>query len=149
MTDPLAGNIRPTSLGPTSLDDRRRRPRRGSGHDDYTVSVIDGLGAGEKFACVFREVTPETASLLVRAELRVGQRVRVQQMDEGQPIGAPIIAEVIRSRPLTAGRYDVLIEHRKPAEAPKPSESQRRHERRLARLARLNQANPTPVMKSI
>lgn len=143
MTDPFAGNVRPTSL-----DDRRRRPRRGAGHEDYQVSVIDGLGAGERYGCVFREITPESASLLVKAELHAGQRVRVQQLTEGMPTGAPLQAEITRSRPLSAGRYDLLIEYRRPVAAPKPSESQRRHERRLARLARISESE-TPVMKSI
>ena len=124
---------------PTSLDDRRRRPRRAS-QDGHRVSVLDGLLAGQQFECVLREITEETSSLLVRADLRVGQRVRVQGYnEEGHPTGSAIQAEVIRSRPLTTGRYEIMIESRRPALAPKPSESQRRHERRAARLARVSQ----------
>lgn len=131
-----------TSLRPTSLDERRRRPRRHT-CDDCHVSVLDGALAGQTFECVHREVSPDVASLLVRAELRVGQRVTLQSYHDGQPVGAPMPAEVVRSRSLTTGRYEVLVEHRKPAEAPKPSESQRRHERRQARLAGL------PVSRTI
>lgn len=137
MTDFSAAALRPTSL-----DERRRRPRRHTCEDCH-VHVLDGALAGQTFECVHREVSPETASLLVRAELRVGQRVSLQSYHEGAPVGAAMAAEVIRSRLLTTGRYEVLVEHRKPAEAPKPSESQRRHERRQARLAGL------PVARSI
>jgi hypothetical protein len=131
MQEFSAGPVRPTSL-----DDRRRRPRRAH-HDEHRVTVLDGLLAGQHFDCVVREVTPETSSVLVRADLRIGQRVKVQPMNEGHPTGVSIDAEVMRSRQLTTGRYEVVIEHRRPAAAPKPSESQRRHERRQARLARM------------
>ena len=140
MTDFLAGNVRPTSL-----DERRRRPRRG-GHDEHQVTVIDGLSAGERYGCVYREVTPESASLLVKADLRAGQRVRVQQLTDGMPSGAPQQGEIIRSRPLTTGRWELLVEFQKVVAAPKPSESQRRHERRQARLARLT---GSPISKAI
>lgn len=133
MTEPSAGSLRPTSL-----DERRRRPRR-CNSDDSRVFVLDGVLAGEQFDCVRREISADSASLLVKAELRIGQRVRLQCVDEGQPTGAILDAEVMRSRLLTTGRYEVLVEYRRPVQAPKPSESQRRHERRQARLARMTQ----------
>lgn len=140
MTEPSAVNLRPTSL-----DDRRRRPRRSCVHENR-VTVLDGLLAGQQFECIQRELTPESASLLVKAELRIGQRVKLQCFEDGQPVGISSVAEVIRSRPLTTGRYEVLVEYRRPTEAPKPSESQRRHERRAQRLARIS---TLPVGKSI
>lgn len=140
MTDILSGNIRPTSL-----DDRRRRPRRG-GHDDYEVTVVDGLGAGERHACVYREVTLDSACMLVKADLRAGQRVRVQALNDGMPSGPSMQGEIVRSRPLTTGRWEVLVEYPRQTAAPKPSESQRRHERRQARIARITDA---PIHKSI
>ena len=140
MTDFLAGNLRPTSL-----DDRRRRPRRG-GHDEHQITVIDGLSAGERYGCVYREVTADSASLLVKADLRAGQRVRVQHLTDGIAAGAPQQGEIVRSRPLTTGRWELLVEFQKPVAAPKASESQRRHERRQARIARLSDG---PVTKSI
>lgn len=140
MTEPSAGNIRVTSL-----DDRRRRPRRNCVHENR-VTVLDGLLAGQQFECIQREISAETASLLVKAELRVGQRVKLQCFEDGQPVGQADNAEVIRSRPLTTGRHEVLVEYRRPTETPKPSESQRRHERRAQRLARVS---TLPVNKSI
>lgn len=143
MTDITAGNLRPTSL-----DERRRRPRRHT-CDECTVSVLDGALAGQTFECVFREVSPMSASLLVRAELRPGQRVQLQSHHDGQPVGAPIPGEVTRSRPLTTGRYDVSVEYRVPAPAPKPSESQRRHERRQARIGGREAVIASPVSRSL
>lgn len=140
MTEPSAGSLRPTSL-----DDRRRRPKRGCG-GEYRVTVLDGLLSGQHFECIQREINTETASLLVKAELRVGQRVRLQCFEEGHAVGPASEAEVVRSRPLTTGRWEVMIEYRRPTEAPKPSESQRRHERRAQRLARLA---GLPVNKSV
>jgi hypothetical protein len=147
MTDPSAGSGSPTSIqnsSLSSLDDRRRRPRRPN-QTEHSVRVLDGLLAGQQFDCVVREISPESASLLVKADLRVGQRVQIQQLMDGIPTAGPLSAEVMRARLLTTGRYEVMIEYRRPAAAPKPSESQRRHERRQARLARLNQ----PVTRSI
>jgi hypothetical protein len=140
MTEPSAGSLRPTSL-----DDRRRRPRRACVHENR-VTVLDGLLAGQQFECIQRELNSDSASLLVKAELRVGQRVKLQCFEDGQAIGAASDAEVVRSRPLTTGRWEVLVEYRRPTEAPKPSESQRRHERRAQRLARVSLL---PVTKSI
>ena len=110
------------------------------------MTVLDGLLAGQQFECIQRELSAESASLLVKAELRVGQRVKLQCFEDDQPVGPVTSGEVIRSRPLTTGRYEVLVEYRRPTEAPKPSESQRRHERRAQRLARVS---TLPVNKSI
>lgn len=140
MTDILSGNLRPTSL-----DDRRRRPRRG-GHDDYQVTVIDGPGAGERHACVYRDVTADSACMLVKADLRAGQRVRVQALLEGIPSGPSMQGEIVRSRPLTTGRWEVLVEYPRQVATPKLSESQRRHERRQARITRITDI---PIHKSI
>lgn len=140
MTDSISGHLRPTSL-----DDRRRRPRRG-GHDEYSVTVIDGLGAGERHTCVYREVTADSASMLVKFDLRAGQRVRIQALNDGMPSGPVTAGEIVRSRALTTGRWEVLVEFPRQPTAPKPSESQRRHERRQARVARMIDA---PVQKSI
>jgi hypothetical protein len=127
------------------LDDRRRRPRRACVHENR-VTVLDGLLAGQQFECIQREITSDSASLLVKAELRVGQRLRLQCYEDGQAVGVASNAEVVRSRPLTTGRWEVLVEYRRPTEAPKPSESQRRHERRAQRVARIG---ALPVTKSI
>jgi hypothetical protein len=54
--------------------------------------------------------------------------------------------EVVRSRALTTGRWEVLVEFPRQVAAPKVSESQRRHERRQARIARIV---GSPVNKSI
>ena len=140
MTDFPAASARPTSL-----DERRRRPRRHT-CDECRVDVLDGPLAGRTFDCVFREVSPETASLLVRAELRIGQRVTLQSYHDGAPVGPPIDCEVTRARLLTTGRHELLVEYRRPVEAPRPSESQRRHERRQARLARVPEP---PITRSI
>ena len=140
MTEPSAGTLRPTSL-----DDRRRRPKRPCVGENR-ATVLDGVLAGQHFECIQREINQESASLLVKAELRVGQRVRLQCFEDGQAVGQAAEAEVVRSRPLTTGRWEVLVEYRRPTEAPKPSESQRRHERRAQRLARVSSL---PVNKSI
>lgn len=143
MTEPSAG-----SLKPTSLDDRRRRPRRNSVQENR-VTVLDGLLVGQQFECIQREINGESASILVKAELRVGQRVKLQCFEDGQPFGPVSNAEVVRSRLLTTGRWEVLVEYRRPTEAPKPSESQRRHERRAQRIARVTSISSMPIQKSI
>ena len=133
MNELFAGSERPTSL-----DDRRRRPRRAH-HDEHRVTVLDGMLAGQHFDCAVREINAESSCVLVRADLHVGQRVKIQPMQDGHPVGSSTSAEVIRARQLTTGRFEVVIEARRPVQAPKPSESQRRHERRQARLSRVQQ----------
>lgn len=84
------------------------------------MTVLDGLLAGQQFECIQREINADSASLLVKAELRVGQRVKLQCFEDGQPVGQASNAEVMRSRLLTTGRHEVLVEYRRPTETPKP-----------------------------
>jgi hypothetical protein len=123
MTDPLAGNLRPTSL-----DDRRdRKSRPGAG--DAVVTVLDGLNAGDKFDTTLREMPSNEACFLIRDPIRVGQRVRVHMGNDPRHADHQT-AEVTRSRMLSNGKWEIVIEYRQTQQVPKPSESQRRHERR-------------------
>lgn len=123
MTDPLAGQLRPTSL-----DDRRNRKRR-SNQGETTVIPLDGPLVGQQFETSLRDAALGTVSFLLRADLPVGQRVRLETEREGRPVERTD-AEVIRSRQLSIGRHEIVVEARRPQVAPRPSESQRRHERR-------------------
>ncbi|MFT3784711.1 MAG: hypothetical protein QM770_00905 [Tepidisphaeraceae bacterium] len=128
ISDPETSPVRPTSL-----DLRRRRKRRPLAGQTI-VSVLDGPRAGDEHETVARDFANDQTSFLLKAELRVGQRVELDSDRDGR--ATTVLAEVIRSRLLSNGRWEIVVEVRRTPAAPKPSESQRRHERRRLRLAR-------------
>jgi hypothetical protein len=126
MTDPFAGNLRPTSL-----DDRRDRRQRPVG--EARITVLDGIDAGKTHDITLRHLPADEATFLIRAELSLGQKLRISDLIDGRPT-QPTPAEVTRARPLSNGKWEIVVAYRRPAEAPRLSESQRRHERRAKLL---------------
>lgn len=129
------------TAGPTSIDERRKNRRR-SLLDDVTVTVLDGIHAGQSFKTLARDVGVTDVSLILPVELRIGQTMRIQPIEDDQPVGEPRVAEVMRSRLISTGRFEVVAQIRRQPAAPKVSESQRRHERRKQRLMALRVGNP-------
>jgi hypothetical protein len=113
---------------PTSLDERRKTRRRVAG--EAIVYVTDGADGGVRYEVICRDTPGGQTNFLIRSELSVGQIVQIEPIEPGPRR----VAEVIRCRALSTGRFEVTAEYKKSQEAPRPSESQRRHERRLARL---------------
>ena len=126
--------ISDTAVGPGSLDERRKLKRR-SVAGESTIVILDGPNANQRYETICRDTPSNETSFLLRSEIRVGQLIRIDQPDNGQTRRRN--AEVIRCRLLSNGRYEVTAEYRQQQQAPRPSESQRRHERRRARLGDL------------
>jgi hypothetical protein len=121
---------------PTHLDDRRKRRRKPLA-GQVVITCTDGPLMGQEFEAALRDFAGEQTSFLLKTELRVGWRVELDILRNGQE--TMLLAEVIRSRLLSNGRWEIAIELRKQAEAPKMSESQRRHLKRREKLARAGQ----------
>ncbi len=124
---------------PTSLDERRKTRRRVAG--EAFVFITDGPGAGLRHEVICRDTPGGQTNFLIRTELAVGQVVQIEPAEPG-PRRA---AEVVRCRALSTGRFEVTAEYKKSQDAPRPSESQRRHERRLARLQAVRNNSVTLV----
>jgi hypothetical protein len=116
-------------LRPTSIDERRKLRRR-TATDDALVRVLDGISAGEQFAVGLREVAGVEITFLAKIPLAVGQMIDVDVSLDRDPRRA----EVTRSRLISTGRYEIAAEYRQSPEPPRISESQRRHEKRRAKL---------------
>lgn len=129
---------------PTELDLRRKRKRRPLGAGQSLLTVLDGPRAGEEFESALRDFALQQTIFLLKSELRVGQRIEIDgpgaprdplASTDPREAGKPVVAEVVRSRLLSNGRWEIVAERVKASAAPKISESQRRHERRRQRLA--------------
>src|SRR5262245_19733103 len=128
-------------VGPSSLDERRKMKRR-SVLGESTIIILDGPNASQRFETICRDTPSNETSFLIRCEIRVGQSIRIDQPENGTVRRRN--AEVIRCRLLSNGRYEVTAEYRQQQQAPRPSESQRRHERRRARLGELKSIDLNP-----
>lgn len=132
-------------LRPTSIDERRKLRRR-SATDDAVIQVIDGLGSGERFGVGLREIPGVEITFLSKIPLAVGQMIRVELGDEEDV--ATRRAEVTRSRLISVGRYEIAAEYREAPAPPRISESQRRHEKRRARLEASIHARPKQASRT-
>ncbi|MGC4032055.1 MAG: hypothetical protein QM754_10040 [Tepidisphaeraceae bacterium] len=91
-----------------SLSDRRTT-HRGPVQTRAKLTVLDGPQAGETHEILARDMPLSGLSFLLRESLSVGQQCRLE-FAPGQP---PAIAEIVRSRPISGGRYEMALQLRK------------------------------------
>ena len=96
----------------TSLSDRRNS-LRGPVQLKAKLVVLDGLGSGTVHDIQTRDQSLSGLSFLLRESLRVGQACEVQLESNGQA-GKKYLAEIVRSRPISNGRYEMALQFRKP-----------------------------------
>ena len=91
-----------------SLSDRRTT-HRGPVQTRVRLTVLDGPGAGTTHEILAREQPLVGLSFLLRESLSVGQQCRVE-FGPGTPAS---LAEIVRSRPISGGRYEMAMQLRK------------------------------------
>lgn len=96
----------------TSLSDRRTSTR-GPVQTKARLVVVDPLGDGATHDILTRDSSLTETTFLLRESLSVGQMCRIELDSNGQP-ARKYLAEVVRSRPITGGRYEMAIQFRKP-----------------------------------
>jgi len=101
----LAGSA--SSPVPTFHD--RRRDHRRLVQAAATLTVLDGPLAGLRFDVQTRNISQGGICFLLRQALNVGQTCRIDVRD-GRPAGR--LCEVVRSRPLSNGRYEMAVKFR-------------------------------------
>ncbi|MGN6725003.1 MAG: PilZ domain-containing protein [Tepidisphaeraceae bacterium] len=79
------------------------------------LTIVDGMGAGETHDILTRDQSLSGISFLLRQSLRVGQQCRIEF--ENQP-GRRHAAEIVRTRPISGGRFEMALELRKKTTAP-------------------------------
>ena len=94
-----------------SLSDRRNT-LRGPAQTKAKLTVIDGEHAGVSHDILTRDASLSGITFLLRESLRVGQQCEIQLESNGHA-GKKFLAEVVRSRPISAGRYEMAVQFRK------------------------------------
>lgn len=105
-------NASRSAIARSSLSDRRTSPR-GPVQTRARLVLLDALGSdGATHDIMTRESSLDETTFLLKQSLPVGQACRIEFDANGHPARS-FLAEVVRSRPISAGRYEMAIERRK------------------------------------
>jgi PilZ domain-containing protein len=100
----------PVTLPGASTD--RRRDMRRPLQSKAMLTILEGPSANSRHEVLMRDMSFGGVSFLLRESLAVGQNCRLDIAGNGH---APqsYICEVIRSRPVTNGRFEMAVQFRK------------------------------------
>jgi hypothetical protein len=111
MNQPPDPRRHPPVTLPGGNDRRRdmRKPLQGKA----TLTILEGPSANSKHEILTRDMSLSGVSFLLRESLAVGQNCRLDIHSNGHP-GQSYICEVVRSRAITNGRFEMAVQFRKP-----------------------------------
>lgn len=96
----------------SSLSDRRNT-LRGPVQTKARLTLLDAAGeSGASHEVLTRDASLSGISFLLRENLTVGQACRLEFDANGHP-ARKYLAEVVRSRPISGGRFEMAVQFRK------------------------------------
>lgn len=101
----------PVVLQSPVIPDRRRDSRKPL-QTRGTIVVLDGPEANSVHDVLTRDMSFSGVSFQLKLPLSVGQRVRLEMQGPGNSTTRQL-AEVVRSRPLSNGKFEMAVQFRK------------------------------------
>lgn len=106
MSKPLTPDTPRVSLS------ERRTSHRGPVQTKARLVVLGPLGEGASYDILTRDGSLSEITFLLRERLSVGQQCRIE-IPDGPGKVRKYLSEVVRSRPITGGRFEMAVQFRK------------------------------------